>query len=109
MTSAISASSWPPAIASMIDCRLLPRPEMRMPRRRLTPAAPAASEITHPPRAGLDPADSMRAARAPCVQIHERAVRVSGRGDQNEPDAHVEGPKHLVPRNAASFLQDSEE
>src|SRR5262245_9766214 len=85
------------AIASMIDWRLEPRPEMSTPSRRL--------DVHHLSRAGDDGTDPDRTGFAVANQGVDDSVGFAWRTNQNQPYPHVERAKHLVSGNLAALLQ----
>src|SRR5256885_2566309 len=89
MTTAIRAASLPASIASMIACRLEPRPEAR------TPTRSFASGIPYSAFALFNHADPARLV--PLRLSHpQRRVGPIRRHHQHQSDSHVEHPKHLV-------------
>src|SRR5256885_7119653 len=89
MTTAIRAASLPASIASMIACRLEPRPEAR------TPTRSFASGIPDSTLALFNHADPERLV--PLRLSHpQRRVGPIRRHHQHQSDSHVEHPKHLV-------------
>ena len=87
-------------IASMSACRLLPRPEIRTPRRRFT----ARFDVGHGRRlAGDDLADDAGVAAAARRQLADERLGLIARDDDDQPDAHVERPHHVVDRHVARW------
>ena len=86
-TTAMVASSSPAATASMIDCRLLPRPEIedadRLERHVTRMHATDRSPATTKPRRNAFGSPAMR-------QHIDDALRVARGADDDQPDAHVE-------------------
>src|SRR5690606_6355651 len=64
--------------------------------RLMLPPLPLAATVPGSPHLSGDP----RGLAGLAEPIHER-VRLLGRNDQDHPDAHVEGPEHLVLRDPA--------
>ncbi len=91
-TTAIRASSPPPAIASMIDCRFDPRPEIRTPSRRFTSAWSRSGPSGR--RRSTCPMTIGRFARVAEQAGHVPLVLVAAHDDQA--DAHVERAEHFV-------------
>src|SRR5262245_28686504 len=86
ITTAIRASSRPSATASMIACRLLPRPEIR------TPIDGVPLDIRDRAVAGDDAPDDDAAFAAAGAQ-HREDIGLVRRGAANDhPDPHIEGP-----------------
>ena len=114
ITTAIRASSRPSPIASMSACRLLPRPEIRTP----IAASPAArrSVIDRRPFTGsaravadLGDADRRRCGSPAAASASQHRAHASRRARDDQADAHVERPQHVVVRHAAGLLQPLED
>src|SRR4029453_3858115 len=97
ITTARVASRRPSAIASIIDWRLDPRPEIRIPSRRL--------DVNHLSRAGDDEPDPDRMGFTVASQGVDDPFGFSWRTNENQTDSHVERAKHLVSGNLAALLQ----
>src|SRR6185369_16797037 len=95
--------------ASMIDWRLLPRPEMRTPSRRRGRESPLPLDVAHRPLAGDDEAESECIRLARHVRHVDDPLRVARGAHDDEADAHVERAEHLLPRNAATLLEQPED
>src|SRR3989442_3580670 len=89
MTTSIGAAIWPASIASMIACRLEPRPEARTPTRSFASGIPYSSFalFNHTDPEHLVP---LRFSQP------QRSVGPIWRHHQRQADSHVEHPKHLV-------------
>src|SRR5713101_307495 len=101
MTTAIRAASLPASIASMIACRLEPRPEAR------TPTRSFASGIPYSAFALFNHADPERLVPLRLSQPH-RSVGPIRRHHQHQADSHVEHPKHLVIAHVTTCLNQAE-
>src|SRR5262245_62081470 len=97
ITRARSAFRRPSAMASMIDWRLDPRPEISTPSRRL--------DVDHLSRARDDGPDPDRVGFAVASQGVDDSLGFAWRTNENQPDPHVERAKHLVSGNVAALLQ----
>src|ERR1043166_1642661 len=100
ITSASVASRRRVAIASPIDCRLEPRPEIRTPRRRL--------DVGHLSNAGTDVSESDDTGLASARQRVDDAFCIRCRANDHQTDAHVERTKHLVARDLSALLEQPE-
>src|SRR5215212_1823098 len=99
MTTAMEASSVPPAIESINACRLLPRPEIRTPRRRLADTLRVTDRRRFASDDFADHASIVAAARRELV---DERFGVIASGDDDQPNAHIERPQHVVLWNAAA-------
>src|SRR5690349_19374609 len=93
MTIAICALRDPSATASIKACRLLPRPEIRIPI-RLVPGSTCT--IFDTPGTGHNAADRRRRRFTGSCEVGNHAIGVLGVACQDEPDSHVEGPQHVL-------------
>ena len=94
-------------MASMIDCRLLPRPEMSTPIERRTNGGVTRSG---PPVARRRPRRCGTALGSP-LRSSMSSTRSASRGGahDDQADAHVERAEHLVARDRAALLQQPED
>src|SRR5436309_9393736 len=102
MTTAIRANSLPASIASMIACRLEPRPEAS------TPTRSFASGIPDAPFALFNHADPERLVPLRLGQP-QRGIGPIRRDHDHQANSHVEHPKQLVMGHVPSRLDQSED
>src|SRR5207249_10124180 len=101
MTTAIRANSLPASIASMIACRLEPRPEAS------TPTRSFASGLPDSAFALFNHADPERLVPLRLRQP-QGSVGPIRRHHQHQADSHVEHPKHLVIAHVTARLDQAE-
>src|SRR6185436_2469308 len=101
ITTAIRASRRPPSTASMMACRLLPRPEMSTPIEGL--------DILDRARSSRNPPDDEAALAAVVAQDGKHLRLVPCIAADDHADAHVERAQHLVVAHAAAPLEEGED
>src|SRR5213594_1286163 len=102
MTTAIRAVSLPASIASMIACRLEPRPEARTPRRSF------ALGIAHPPLALFNHPDPEGLIAMAFRQPHHVTGAIRSH-HEDQADTQIEHPRHFVVIHLPSRLDQSKD